>query len=99
MNIRRSVLSLLLAAALLAALLTGCGAKSEVEQREDFAGGKIGIVIGTVHEDIVRQHYPKAELYSYYYNTDLVEALDKGKIDAYVIDEPVARLLVQSHPN
>ena len=98
-NIRRSVLSLLLAAALLAALLTGCGAKSEAEQREDFAGGKIGIVIGTVHEDIVRQHYPKAELYSYYYNTDLVEALDKGKIDAYVIDEPVARLLVQSHPN
>ena len=102
-RIKRKTLILLLAAALLAALLSGCGAKTEIEKpdsgAEDFAGKKLGVVTGTVYEDAARKYFPEAEVCFYNSCADLAEALDKGKIDGYVLDEPVGRLTVQPYPD
>ena len=85
---------------MLAGLLSGCGAKEEKKQNsgsEDFAGQRLGLVVGTMFEGVAQEHYPKAELNLFNGNADLSEALDEGKLDAYMVDEPIGRLLVQSY--
>ncbi len=99
MKFKRSALCLLLAAVLLTGLLSGCGADTETGSAEDFAGKKLGVVTGTVYEDVARAHYPEAELCFYNSCADLAAALDKGKIDGYVLDEPIGRMTAQPYPD
>lgn len=99
MKFKRSALCLLLAAVLLTGLLSGCGANTKNSSAEDFAGKKLGVVTGTVYEDVARAHYPEAELCFYNTCADLAAALDKGKIDGYVLDEPIGRLTAQPYPD
>ena len=97
---KRFALLLSLMAVLLTVLLAGCGAKAEIKQNgsaENFAGKKLGIVTGAMFEDVARELYPEAELRFYNSCADLAEALDKGKIDVYMLDEPVGRLLMKRY--
>ncbi len=99
---KKRIISRILAAALSLVLFSGCGAKEKTEQdsgAEEFAGQRIGFVTGSLHEDVARQHYPKAEMYYYNNYADLAEALEQGKLDAYMCDEPVGRLLMQTYPD
>ncbi|MBQ1537239.1 MAG: transporter substrate-binding domain-containing protein [Ruminococcus sp.] len=59
----------------------------------DYNGRKIGILTGSAFEKLTEEHFPDSE-YSYYNNvSDMAEALGKGKIDGYLGDEPVARMM------
>ena len=60
---------------------------------------KIGVVLGTMYEDIARRLYPDEELCFYDNTADLAKALDKGEIDFYMVDEPVGRLLIKPYPD
>lgn len=54
---------------------------------------KVGVVTGALFDVAVRENNPNAEIEYYNITSDLPVALDGGKIDAYSVDEPVAKLL------
>lgn len=92
---------LLLAVALLAALLTGCGQTHNTQEfsLESLSGKKVGVTTGSVFDLMLLKQVPDAvpEYINAY--TDLAIALDSGKIEAYVADQPVARLLCSKYKN
>lgn len=97
----KTSLFLLLASVLLAALLTGCGETHNTQEfsLESLAGKKVGITTGSVFDLLLSKQVPEAvpEYINAY--TDLAIALDSGKIEAYVADQPVARLLCSKYIN
>ena len=120
---KRSALLLILAAALIAGLLSGCGAGAGIKEEnktEDFAGEKagaaaaessqaytaesfsgqtIGIPIGSVFDEVLLKYVPDAQIEYINTYTDLAATLEVGKIDAYVVDQPVMRLLSAQYPD
>ena len=53
----------------------------------------VGVVTGTVFGGVVLDDNPNAQIEYYNSTFDLPIALESGKIDAYALDEPVAKLL------
>ena len=90
--------------ALMLVLLCGCSAKQKTQPQteyrsiEDLAGKRIGILTGTKFDIIAEKHIDKPQLVYFNGMADCPLALDAGKIDAYVVDEPVARALVLEYP-
>ncbi len=98
-NIKKSALILILTVAFILPLLAGCAnTKNKEDNTENFAGKKMGVVTGTIFEKFAKEHYPEAEICYYNNDSDIAEALEKGKIDAYMLDEPVGRLLIREYP-
>ena len=94
-------IAFLLAMMMLTALLAGCGTGTDKAENisGDQAGMKLGIMAGSMFDSVAREYYPEAEICLYNSNIDLAEALKSGAIDAYMLDEPVARLTLQSFPD
>ncbi|MBQ7264914.1 MAG: ABC transporter permease subunit [Firmicutes bacterium] len=64
----------------------------------DYAGKKLGVKTGTLFDGMTQKHIPNAEI-SYFNNyTDLVGALLTDKIDAFAVDEPVAKCMMSEDP-
>ena len=61
---------------------------------DQFNGKKIGSATGTTYDDIVRRRLPDVTFS--YYNTysDMVAAMQSGKIAAFACDEPVLRTIM-----
>ena len=68
----------------------------EVFEKLNHAGKKIGVGTGSVFDRISKEHFPKAEVQ--YFNTyiDMANHVKSGKLDAMIMDEPVARLFLSS---
>ncbi len=58
----------------------------------DFNGKRLGIKTGSSFEAVTLEKFPDAEYFYYDSTSDLIAALDNNKIDAFVEDEPVARM-------
>ena len=58
-------------------------------------GAKIGLITGGVFDKVLNEFFPTAK--SLFFNTyaDMVKSIDAGKLDAMLVDEPTARLLVE----
>ncbi len=97
MKIKNAAICLLLAAVLLIGLLSGCGKSAEESPAEDLAGQKLGVVTGTVFDTVAERLFPEAKITYYNSNNDMAEALESGRIDAYLLDEPMARVTVQPY--
>lgn len=71
----------------------GVTAKPSFASPEDLAGKPVGIRTGTSFDQDLKTYIPTAQ--AVYYNTesDLIAALQSGKIDAFLNDEPIARAL------
>ena len=64
----------------------------------DYNGRNIGILTGSSFEPFTMELYPDSE-YSYYNNySDMAEALSQGKIDGFLCDEPIIKLLCKELP-
>jgi len=61
-----------------------------------FAGSLIGVGIGSMFDVLVMEKIPDAKIR--YFNTysDMVTALESGKVDALCLDEPVIRYIIAS---
>ena len=57
--------------------------------------GSIGVQTGTNFDEIVTEKLPGAQVDYYNTKADLVAALTGKKLDAFVVDEPVAKLLMR----
>ncbi|MCR5576561.1 MAG: transporter substrate-binding domain-containing protein [Oscillospiraceae bacterium] len=62
-------------------------------------GGRIGVQIGTIFDEIVLARLPDVQFEYFGTYTDLAAALEGGKIDGFPGDEPVLRLVAAEHPS
>ena len=65
----------------------------------EFDGKVIGILTGSSFEPVTLEKFPNSEYVYFDNNSDLILALEQGKIDAFVEDEPVARMINKEKPN
>lgn len=90
---------------LMLVLLCGCSAKQGAETQtgynsiEDLAGKRIGVQTGTKSDIIAEEHIRDARIEYFNATADPPLALDMGKIDAYVMDEPLARAFFLEYPD
>ena len=66
---------------------------------DQLSGRRIGIPSGTSFDLIVSKRLPKARLFYYNNQTDLLAALSANKIDAFPSDEPVIRYIMKQRPD
>ena len=70
-----------------------------IDVAKQFSGKKIGVNTGAIFDRIATTHIPDCRLEYINATPDIALALDIGKIDAYVLDEPIARLMIRQHPD
>ena len=63
--------------------------------KEKLNGKRIGVQTGTTFDGMVLQVMPDAQVEYYNGKADLLAALTGRKVDAFVVDEPVAKLLMK----
>lgn len=91
----KRIISLILAAILIALSFCACAQKDN----GGFSGKRIGVLTGSVFDEVAKKYIDEPEIYYFNSNADIAMALDKGKIDGYVNDEPVWRLLSSEYPD
>ncbi len=65
------------------------GFRSLEEYQAYFSADKrLGITVGTIFDGIVQKLFPDAQRVYYNTNSDLIVALNAGKIDGYLVDKP-----------
>lgn len=80
-------------------LLMGCTAQDNSAPEGGFTtldslkGGRIGVTTGTIFDVAALKQWPDASLQYYDGSANLMTALMQDKIDAMILDEPVARQL------
>ena len=57
--------------------------------------GRVGVQTGSSFDAVVREKMPDAEVVYFNTKADMVAALNGNKIDTFVVDEPVAKLLMR----
>ncbi|MCQ2604437.1 MAG: transporter substrate-binding domain-containing protein [Spirochaetia bacterium] len=97
MSIKRNVILLMLAAMI---MLPGCSRDEKISGTDfgNFDGKRIGVLTGSVFDGVAQKYLRDPQISYYNSNADIAIALEKGKIDAYVNDEPVWRLLSCEYP-
>ena len=62
---------------------------------QELNGKTVGVQTGTIFDDMVRENLPDAKIEYYNTKADLVAALTGHKVEAFVVDEPVAQLVMR----
>lgn len=73
--------------------------KDKYTKAEDLNGKKIGVQKGTVQEDTVKEKMSGIELNSLGKTSDVIMNLKSGKIDAVLLEQPVAEAYVSKNPD
>ena len=60
---------------------------------------KIGVVAGTVAEDLAKRVFPRATIQSFQKSEQAIQAVIEGKIHGYVEDYPLPTFLALDHPD
>ena len=58
----------------------------------------LGIEVGSYFEEITKSEFPNAELMYYDTVSDIANSIAAGKLDGFIVDEPVARLICSNSP-
>ena len=90
----KKIISLIAAAAVFVATLTGCSAgvkPNEVHSKADLVGKTIGVQQGTTG-DTEASKVEGATIDRYKKGADAIQALKQGKVDAVVIDVEPAKV-------
>lgn len=97
----KKAVSLILLILMLASVLCSCSNKTQNSDSdtENFNGKKIGVLTGSIFDAVALKNLENPIISYYNSNADLAIALEKGKIDAYINDEPVWRILSGTYPN
>lgn len=66
---------------------------------EDIADKNIGIYTGTVQDEYIAGHYPKAKVQRYNLSSDMILALKAGKIDAIMFDLASVKVMLDKNPD
>jgi polar amino acid transport system substrate-binding protein len=85
---------------------SGIGLATNLALTKDFTGlgdlnrkkVKIGVVTGTVAEDVAKRLFPQATIQSFLKSEQAVQSVVKGKIHAYIEHDPMPTFLALEHP-
>ena len=77
----------------------GSSAFSAVPDYKAFDGKKVGLRTGSAVEPLIPQEFPSSEKFYYESDSDMIAALKNNKIDFFLTDEPVARLMHSETPD
>ncbi len=95
-------ISLILLVLVLLSTFVGCNkANSEVTIKsvKDIKGRNIGILQGTMFEDIAYTEFPTSNVTILNSYAELLSALEAGKIDVFFADDPTAKVLCEENDN
>ena len=81
------ILVILLLAAICGSLLGCKQEKNELDSLDDFQHARIGLLTGSSFAEMSRKTFPEAECKYYLLITDMVQSLEQGKIDGFLMDE------------
>lgn len=90
--------------ALIFMMLAFCGCNNEksgkakglnISSASDLGGKKVAICQGTIHDQLILELAPTADLKYYSSYADMLKALDTYKIDAFVGDTPCFKYLIR----
>ena len=56
-----------------------------------YNNSKIGIMTGTIFDDMAKKTFDNPQILYFNTNSDMIEALNSNRIDAFIADEPVFR--------
>ena len=101
---KKSSLALLVLVSLMLLILSGCSSSTDsetqkIESIDDLKGQTIGIISGTVHDQYASAAIEDMEAFYVDGPSDLVTALNNGKIAAFVDDEPSAKYIIKRNPD
>lgn len=93
-------LCLLLSILTILLLFAGCVTSETpaIESLDDLHGRKIGVVMGTIHDRLISEQFPDAELVIFNSETDGVGALNSGRIDALVRTLGSGQFIIYANP-
>ncbi len=75
------------------------GAGTGFTSAKDMEGKRIGVVTGSVFDKIAEEKVPGCRTEYLNAMSDIPTALEAGKIDGYLADEPVYRNIARNYPN
>lgn len=81
-----------------AAAEIGSSEEMGINSLEDLAGKKIGILTDTIFGEIAKEYIRDPKLSNIKTLAEMAEALEKGKLDAYLADEPMMRIMLRDYP-
>ena len=98
---KKKLISLLLVSAM-AAATAGCGSSvpaNSVNSRDDLAGKKIGVQLGTTGDSDATEYEKNdgSTVERYNKGADAIQALKTGKIDCVIIDQQPAEAFVEKN--
>ncbi|MEG1979227.1 MAG: transporter substrate-binding domain-containing protein, partial [Victivallaceae bacterium] len=73
--------------------------QESIEKIVDLNGKRIGILSGTTMDRAVNENFPEATPVYHNSFTDLPLALESGKLDAFLLEEPQFRVMSKTRPN
>jgi len=79
-------------------LETDTSVMSDVSEYDKLRGKKIGVLAETIFDASAQNLIPDYQPELLSSNSELALALENGKIDAYMTDQPVARILLEQYP-
>lgn len=82
-------------------LMTGCGARAErtIVSFSDLEEKRIGVTTGSVQALQTEERFPNAEIHYFGADADMLEAMRKGKIDAYASAEALVKYMMAENPD
>ncbi len=57
----------------------------KLKSGKDITDKRIGVMLGTVHDNYARKNYPNAQIFQYHSVPDMIMALTSGKVDVAMI--------------
>ena len=85
----------------LVTFISGCGKnenQSEIKSLDDLSGKKVAIIVGTIHDKLISERVPDAQIEYYNNLADGIAALKSGSVDAYVQPGSSALFLMFENP-
>ena len=93
-----SVLCICLVLIICCGYFTACTSKKEsISSVDDLNGNRVGVMTGSIFDQIALDNAPEAKIMYYNALTDLPLAVTNNKIDAFIIDEPLARSMCSTN--
>ena len=89
----------LLLAAALCLLAPGLAGASRLSSADDLAHGRVGVLLGTIHERYAMKEWPEARVLQYQSPPDLVVAVKTGKVDAAIYSTDELLVMLRGNPD